>query len=100
MSSATVDDVNAVLGELNAERTAQDAAGHIVGQPCGHVTALMMSAIASVVTLVPLIEVNRAAEPAPGLEEHSAIRAVCSESSAPMAEVVCASRQGLTPLQA
>jgi hypothetical protein len=54
-------------------------AGRIVVQSCDHVTALMMSAIASVVTLVPLMEVNRAAEPAPGLEEHSAIKAVCSE---------------------
>jgi len=77
MSSATADDVNAVSGQLNAERTAQDVAGRIVVQPC-HVTALMMSAITSVVTLVPLMEGNRRPSP-PGLEEQSAIRAVCSE---------------------
>jgi hypothetical protein len=99
MSSATADDVNAVSGQLDAERTAQDVAGRIVVQPC-HVTALMMSAIASVVTLVPLMEGNRAAEPA------RLGRAVGDQSclfrspSARTAEVVCASRQGLTSLQA
>ena len=100
MSSATADDVNAVSGQLNAERTAQDMAGRIVVQPCGHVTALMMSAIASVVTLVPLMEGNRAAEPARlgrALGDQSCL---FRSPSARTAEVVCASRQGLTPLQA
>jgi hypothetical protein len=35
MSSATVDDVNAVAGQLNAERMAQDMAGYMVVQRCG-----------------------------------------------------------------
>jgi hypothetical protein len=45
---------------------AQDVAGRIVVEPCSRVTALMLSAIASLVTLAPMTEVNRAAEPAPG----------------------------------
>jgi len=53
MSSAAVDIVNAVAGELNAERVVQDVAGRIVVQPCGRVTAVIMSAIASVVTRCP-----------------------------------------------